>query len=95
MSGVLSTMRYEGDLEVTNKKNKSTDTTVVFESSDNDSESSSSYDSDFSDLDREYEETAEDREATEFLNNLLKNQSQKDGDLKRINALLVTIYSII
>ena len=90
MSGVLSTLRSirddNRDDNLSSGNNSKIDTESVT------SIIESSYDSDYSDMVEEYEETAEDREATEFLNNLLKNQSQKDGDFKRIESLLVLLF---
>ena len=92
MPTILSTMRDDGDNYNSNNNIPAPATSAdhyVFESS---------YDSDYSSNSgsriAEYEETAEDIEATSFLNELLKNQSRKDGDFKRIESMLVKIITI-
>ena len=84
MPGVLSTMRYgtndSDDLPATSR-------TTIFESSSASSDESDNSDS--SSYIAEYEETEEDKEASKFMNNILKDQSRKDGDFQRIESLLV------
>jgi hypothetical protein len=94
MSGVLSTMR---DLRYTDE-NSQDNNNIGTSSVDNLAETTvfeanyeSSYESNYS-SDSEssgFEETAEDREATEFLNELLRNQSKNNGDFERIKSMLV------
>ena len=94
MPGVLSTMRDQEDSGSSEAKKQSSATisenvaeTTVFESSSYESDYSNSDESDYSDE----EVSAEEKEATAFLNELLKNQSKKDGDFKRIESMLVII----
>lgn len=98
MPGVFSTMRNSDDTNIHDLPSQTNNysaigETKVFESSSYES----NYSSESDDLNStEYlETTAEEIEATAFLNQVLKNQSQKDGDFKRIESMLVIITIFI
>ena len=96
MPGVLSTLRDHDNIDQSNNNNVpiiNAPETTIFDSSSYES----SFESEYSDTDSDNdffnsEETAEEIEATRFLNELLKNQCRKDGDVERIQSMLVAVY---